>query len=91
MTEIKEKWFVYDDDYGFSIFDVEGDAYGDYLFRLNQYREESKDEGYVSEVESLAWGQIYRTTKLSMHPNKYQDSHGEMYQDAISVNHRIMS
>jgi hypothetical protein len=94
MTDIKEKWFVNDDDWGFEVYDTEKEAEDMYKKLLKDSKDESRFDGWSDYINQLMWGKVYQTTELMDVPNpQYRDDSDEgdpsMYLDAVTIEHRI--
>jgi hypothetical protein len=88
---IKEKWFVYDRENNFQIFDSEKEAYDEFLKQIQLYRDESYDDGWSEEVEDITWGKVYQTVKLieCESPEGFvDDGEGLDFAEAFAIEHR---
>ena len=67
------KYFVYSADHGFSTFNTteEAEAMAENL--LEEYREDSYDEGWSEDVETVCWGEVQQYAKMvrcGIHPDQ---------------------
>lgn len=78
------KWFVWDWDQGFQIFDSEEDAIKEFKRILEMYKDESIGEEWDMEVEHLCWGKVNQEVKVVEVPHEMDEDDGsDPYPDGV--------
>jgi len=76
---VKHKYFAYSADHGFEQFATAQEAEKFALELLDQYREDSYDEGWSDDVASVCWGELKQNAYGYDIPNVPGETRGYDY------------